>query len=96
MVDDPTVVHSFAAVGGASTLFVIFQMARGALRFIKSKRADAAQGQRNAAAEFQDLKEAVERLKALVPPPQPQPMVTVPPAGVPWAEGYATTAVSHG
>lgn len=99
MIEDPTVVHSFAAVGGASTLFVISQMARGALRFISTKRADAAQEQRNAAAELQDLKEAVERLKALVPPQAPpvqMPPVTPPQASLPWAPTGSVPATSHG
>lgn len=98
MLEDPTVTHSFAALGGASTLFVILQMARGAIRFIHSKRADAAQEQRNATAELQDLKEAVERLKALVPPQQPITGLGVPPgaATLPWASTGSVTATSHG
>lgn len=72
---DPTVVHSFAAVGGASSLYVASILVRGLFRVISAKRADASQEKRSASAELEDLKEAygklseaVERLKALAEP----------------------------
>lgn len=96
MFDDPTVVHSFAAVGGASTLFTIFHIVRGAVRLINSKRADAAQERRSATAEVEDLKEVVERLRALVPvqPPPANP----PHATMPWASvgSASATPVTNG
>jgi len=96
MFDDPTVVHSFAAVGGASTLFTIFHIVRGVARFISAKRADAAQGQRSATAEIEDLKETIERLKALVPT-QPPP-ANPPHATMPWASvgSASATPVTNG
>lgn len=97
MIDDPTVVQGFAALGGASSVFVAFKVLQGITRFVKNYRSQASYDKIAQTAEAEDLKEtlgklteAVERLKALAAPieaaSQAAPSVPAP-QPLPWIGG---------
>lgn len=84
MIDDPTVVQGFAALGGASSVFVAFKVIQGLTRFAKAYRSRATYDKIAQQAEVEDLKEtlgtlteAIERLKTQATPvvPASPPMV---------------------